>query len=211
MGAIPFGQQVLSRSQNMNNQDEIQDRRQSVRVPDRILLSYSPVEAKRYESFRRDFENGIPLYNHEEFEEIRLYVNSREALTRLRDRDEDLAEFLQYLDNKLNLLLRGRRQAESPLDRLASHEVSLSSGGMAFVAGRPFEKDDRLELHLVLLPSYNYICCLGSVVNSQIIDQGRGHRISLRFSLLTDEDRERLIQHIFRLQSLALRHRRTKQ
>jgi hypothetical protein len=196
----------------MNNQDEMQNRRQTVRMPDRILFAYSPVEPENYEALARDFEKGIPPYNREDSQDIRLYINAQGALNRLRDRDVDLAEFLHYLDNKLDLLLRGTRNGQSPLDRLISQEVSLSSGGMAFLAGRSFKKNDQLKLHLVLLPSYVYICCLSTVVNSQAFEEGElPHRISVRFTLLVEEDRERLIQHLFRLQSLALRNRRLKQ
>jgi hypothetical protein len=195
----------------MDNRDTTQNRRQMVRMQDRILFGHSPVEPEIYEALARDFEKGIPLYNREDFEDVRLYINAQSALTRLRGRDVDLAEFLHYLDNKLNLLLRESRKGQSPLDRLVSQEVSLSSGGMAFFADRSFKKSDRLKLHLVLLPSYIYICCLGTVVNSQICEKGEmPYRISIGFTLLLEEDREKLIQHLFRLQSLALRNRRLK-
>jgi hypothetical protein len=196
----------------MTYRDETQNRRQMVRMQDRILFACSPVEPEKYEALTQDFKKGIPPYNQEDFQDIRLYVNAQNALTRLRGRDVDLAEFLHYLDNKLNLLLRDSRKGQSPLDRLVSQEVSLSSGGMAFLACRPYKKNDHLQLHLVLLPSYIYICCLGTVVNSQVSEKGEMlYRISVGFTLLMEADHEKLIQHLFRLQSLALRNRRLKQ
>ena len=195
----------------MDNSVEIHNRRQTVRMPDRILFAYSPVEPEKYEVLARDFEKGIPLYNREDSQDIRLYINAQSALTRLRSRDEELAEFLQYLDNKLNLLLRDAGKGRSPLDHLVYQDVSLSSGGMSFLVERPFNKNDHLKLHLVLLPRYIYICCLGTVVGVQNSEEGMPYRISTRFMLLMEEDREKLIQHLFRLQSLALRHRRLNQ
>jgi hypothetical protein len=189
--------------------DERLERRQMLRLSDRVLFSCSKVTPEKYEALASDFAKGIPPYNQEELQDVRLHISAQSALSRLRNRDEDLAEFLHHLDNKLNLLLKEVRKAKSPLDHLIPHKISLSSGGMAYLAKQPLAKDDHLELHLVLLPSYTYIYCLGTVVNCQPTgDNEMRHRLSIRFTLLMEEDHEKIIQHLFKLQSLALRNRR---
>jgi hypothetical protein len=188
---------------------EGQERRQMVRVSDRILFSCSKVAPENYEVLASDFAKGISLYDQEELRDVRLYIGAQSALARLRNRDEDLAEFLQHMDNKLNLVLREIKKGQTPLDRLMPLMVSLSSGGIAIPTAQPIQKDEPLELHMVLLPNHVYIYCLGTVVNCQKSGEGAmPYRASIRFTLLAEEDHEALIQHMFKLQSLALRKRR---
>jgi hypothetical protein len=188
---------------------EGQERRQMVRVSDRILFSCSKVAPEKYEVLASDFARGISLYDQEELRDVRLYIGAQSALARLRNRDEDLAEFLQHMDNKLNLVLREIKKGQTPLDRLMPLMVSLSSGGIAIPTAQPIQKDEPLELHMVLLPNHVYIYCLGTVVNCQKSGEGAmPYRASIRFTLLAEEDHEALIQHMFKLQSLALRKRR---
>jgi hypothetical protein len=193
----------------MNEQGEGRNRRQAVRMTDRILFAYTPVQPERYEAVRRDFEKGIPPYQQDGLEDIRLHVGAQNSLVRLRARDEDLADFLHYLDTKLNLLLKEIRGGRSPFDQLTSENVSLSSGGMAFFTGRQLAAGEYLELHLVLAPNHIYLYCLGEVVDCDRKGGGeKPFRVSVKFTLFTEEDREKLIQHLFKLQSLALRKRR---
>lgn len=193
----------------MNEQREGRNRRQMVRMTDRLLFSWAPVEPEKYKAVQRDFENGIPPYQLEGLQDIRLHIGAQSALNRLRSRDEDLADFLHHLDTKLNLLMKEIRGGRSPLDQLVLENVSLSGGGMAFFSNRQLAAGDPLELHLVLQPNHIYIYCLGKVVNCEQKGGGeKPYRISVKFTLLTEEDHEKLIQHLFKLQSLALRQRR---
>ena len=67
-----------------------------------------------------------------------------------------------------------------------------------------------MALHISLLPDYVYIFCFGEVVSVEKNDSPRpgANRIALKFVLINDNDKEKLVQHNFRQQSLALRNRR---
>ncbi|MDA8164577.1 MAG: PilZ domain-containing protein [Desulfobacteraceae bacterium] len=193
----------------MSEQNEGSDRRQAVRMDDRILFAWAPVATADYEKVRGDFEKGIPPYPQGGLQDIGQHVAAQGALSRLRSRDADLAEFLHFLDNKLDQLLKEARGDHSPLDQLSHENVSLSSGGMAFFTVSQLPPGEHLELHLVLEPDHLYIFCLGEVVDCE--EKGGGgkpFRISVKFTLITDDDREKLIHHLFRLQTIALRKRR---
>lgn len=193
----------------MNEQGEGRNRRQAVRMTDRILFAYDRVQRENYEAVRRDFEKGIPPYQQDGLQDIRLHVGAQSTLARLRSRDADLADFLHYLDVKLDLLLKKVGDGRSPLDSLTTENVSLSSGGMAFFSGLQLAAGEHLGLHLVLEPNHVYLYCLGEVVDCDPKGGGeKPYRVSVKFTLLADEDREKLIQHLFKLQSLALRKRR---
>lgn len=188
------------------------NRRKSVRITDRVLLSVDTVAPERLQAVSEDFRQGIPLYNQEEFADFQVFVGAQGALARMRERDSDLGEFFQHLDNKMNMLLKRILGGKSPLDSLASQKINLSANGLAFYDEKPAAVDDLLEIHLVLLPGHSHVYCFGRVVacDPESAEEGGKNvfRIAVEFVLIMEEDRERVIQHNFKQQSLALRNRR---
>lgn len=195
----------------MAEQQKGVNQRQSVRINERVLISHEPVSPVRYKAIADAYVKGIPPYNQEELIDVQMYVGAQSALNRLRERDKDMAAFLQHLDTKVNLLLKKLGNEESPLDRLKFREVNLSGSGIAFAAAKPMKLDEVVEFHLILLPEYTYIYCFGKVVNTKEDKRSDGsvvYRIHTKFILLMEEDQERLVQHNFKQQSLLLRNRR---
>ncbi len=188
------------------------NRRGSVRVADRLLLAAKRVTPEHYRAVVADYEHGISLYNQEGLADIQMYVGAEGALNRIKERDADLAEFLRHLDHKLNLLLKRVQGERTLFDELRLQKVNLSGSGIAFEAEEEFRKGELLELHLVLLPAYTYICCFGTVVSCEQVGpkerKKTAYRLGVEFTLITDDDQEKLIQHTFKQQSLALRNRR---
>lgn len=187
------------------------NRRGAVRVKDRVLLAFGRVPAEKYKAIATDYQNGISLYNQEGLADIQMYIGAESALNRLRERDTDLAEFLKHMDNKLNMVLKRVKGERTPFDDLKLQKVSLSGSGMAFPAPEEFRKNEMLELHIVLLPSYAYVYCFGQVVSCEALSKGQEkpfYRIGVEFALMMDEDQEKMVQHNFKQQSLALRNRR---
>ncbi len=187
------------------------NQRQSVRINERVLLSHAVISPARYKAIADAYVKGIPPYNQEELIDVQMYVGAQNALNRLRDRDKDLAAFLQHLDTKVNMLLKKMGDTDSPFDRLKFQEVNLSGSGIAFVSGQPMKGDEVVEFHLILLPEYTYVYCFGKVVNSKADKRPDGsvaYRIHTKFILLMEEDQEKLVQHNFKQQSLHLRNRR---
>lgn len=189
--------------------DEL-NRRQSVRVTDRILMSCKEISAERLQTVVEDYQHGIPPYNQHGLEDLQMYIGAQTALTRLRERDEDLADFLKHLDTKMNAVLQKVMGEKTLFDELELKKASLSGSGIAFTSDRKFTPEDKMEFHLVLLPSYIYIYCIGKIVScEEEEDEGqKTYKVAAEFILLMESDREKLIQHNFKQQSLALRNRR---
>jgi len=188
------------------------NRRQSVRVTDRIMLAIHPVSAEKMQAVADDFQQGISPYNQEGLTDIQMFIGAQSALAKLRERDGDLADFLQHLDNKMNIMLKQARGGESPLDALVMRKANISANGIAFCSDAPARLDEIVEIHVVLLPSYTYVYSFGKVIAcdpaSEEEESGCKFRVALEFVFLLDEDREKIIQHTFKQQSLALRNRR---
>jgi hypothetical protein len=197
----------------MNGINPDKERRQAVRITGRNLFSYSPIEKDKYEEIAQDFAKGMSPYNQEGLTDIQIFVNAQSALARLREKDSDLAEFLQHLDNKINQILVKIDDGKTLFDDLVLQEFNMSGDGLGFIVDEQLEPGTILEFHIVLLPDYCYIYCLGKIVDCREMvdkDDKTVFRISCEFVLIMDNDRENLIQHNFRQQSLALRNRKRK-
>ncbi len=195
----------------MVGQSSDKDRRQAVRVIGRNLFTYGPITEEKYEEIARDFANGMPPYSQPGLIDVQMFVNAQNALVRLRERDSDLADFLQHLDSKINRLMIKMDEGKTIFDDMVIRDLSISGNGLGFLADEPLEVGTVLELHIVLLPDYCYLYSLGRVVNCLEVtgDDSEGRiRISCEFVLIMDEDREKLIQHNFRQQRLALCNRK---
>lgn len=191
---------------------ECLNRRQSVRVTDRVMLAIHPVSPEKMQAIAKDFQQGISPYNQEGLADLQMFIGAQSALARLRERDAELADYLQHLDNKMNLMLKQVRGGESPLDAMTMRKVDLSANGLAFFTDIPFRLDEVVEVHLALLPAYIYVYSFGKVIACDPPSEEEKSdckcRVSLEFVFLLGEDREKIIQHTFKQQSLALRNRR---
>lgn len=195
-------------------EDDRDDRRSSVRITGRNLFAYKEIAEQRYLEYAKDFQEGISLYSQESLADMQIFVGAQSALGRLRDKDEDLADFLQHLDMKMNILLKKIDHGKTPLDDMKLRDLNLSGAGIAFIAPAEIAEGTFLEFRVVLLPNYLFIYAIGRVTKCEAVPhegQQQFYRVSAEFYLIMDEDRERLIQHNFRQQSLALRNRRRQQ
>ena len=190
------------------------NRRKSVRVTDRMMLAVHPASVEKMEAVARDFQQGISPYNQEGLADIQMFIGAQNALAKLRERDADLADFLQHLDNKMSMMLKQVRGGVSPLDAMVMHKANISANGIAFCADVPVRPGEIIEIHIVLLPSYTYVYSFGKVVSCEPSPEGEElgcrFRVGVEFVFLLDEDREKIVQHAFKQQSLVLRNSRRR-
>jgi hypothetical protein len=189
------------------------DKRQAVRVDSRILFAAHLVSNDVFLGIEKDYDEGISLYNRPELADVRLFVGATAALSRLRDRDEDMAIFLQHIDAKLNTLLRKVDDSPTLLDKLTLQSVNLAGNGLAFWSAKSYTKGDLLEFYIVLPAEDTFIVCFGEVVDC-LPEKNAGlkrNRISCSFRMVMDADREELIKYNFKQQSLALKRRRNQE
>ncbi len=187
-----------------------EDKRQSVRVDSRIMFAVHPVSEDDFLRVKQDLDNGISLYERPELSNIRTFVGARAALERLKDRDADMANFLQHMDAKLNVLLKKVDSSPSLLDQLILQGVNIAGNGLAFWSTKKYAKGDLLEFYIVLPADNTFIDCFGKVVEYRP-EKGNGrsnYRVSCHFKLIMEKDREEIIQYNFKQQGLALQRRR---
>ena len=198
----------------MSDQANIrEERRSSVRVTGRNLFDFNILADEKYETLLQDFEEGISLYNQQNLMEMQMFVGAQNALAKIADKDPDLAEFLQHLDMRINVLLQKIEGNKSPVEDLKLRDLNLSGAGIAFISDQEISAETYLEMRIVLLPTYVFVYVVGRITQCEVISEQQGqtfYKLRVAFTLIMDEDREKLIQHNFRQQSLALRNRRKR-
>ena len=191
--------------------DKREERRSSVRVTGRNLFDFNILTPEQYKVLAEDFESGLSLYNQKQLMDMQMFVGAQNALTKIAEKDADLAEFLQHLDMKMNVLLQKADGKKSPIESLKLRDLNLSGAGIAFICDKKIAMDAKLEMRIVLLPTYIFVYVIGRVTECEPDRKEKGktyYKWRVAFTLIMDEDREKLIQHNFRQQSLALRNRR---
>ncbi|MGE0081803.1 MAG: PilZ domain-containing protein, partial [Thiohalomonadaceae bacterium] len=123
----------------------------------------------------------------------------------------DVAHYLAMLDRKIDMLaahLEGSRGggAVTPDAR-----VNLSAGGLAFWRDQPLAPGTKLELRLVMFPSYVRLHALALVVHAEEDEQAPSHRryrVGVTFTQLAEAEKDALVRHLIELQSAQLRRQR---
>lgn len=196
-----------------DNIDLKSERRNSVRIAGRNLFYCEPVSRAQFKSIIEDYKKGIPPYNQEGLSDVQVFIGAQSALSKIKEKDKDLGDFLSHLDTKLNLMLKMLDTDKGLFEQMSMKELNMSGTGIDFIYNAPFEKDTVLALHITLLPDYSYIYCLGKVKTCSLVQEVEGkkyYRIAAEFILIMEEDREMIIQNNFKQQSLALRNRKQR-
>ncbi len=194
--------------------NEGNDKRQSVRITSRLLLGHRKTTPEKFKAIKEDCDNGISMYNRKELADIQVYVGAQAALSRLQSKDRDLAAFLQHLDGKLNLLLKKIDSSPSLLDKLILQRINIGGHGLAYWTDENHKNGELIELHMIMPSDNSYINCFGEVVDCWKEKDESGQevfRVSVKYVLIMEHDREMLIQYNFKQQSLALQRRRLDQ
>ena len=184
------------------------EQRDSIRIKDRVLLSYHPVTPEEFKSRVREYMEGVedPWVDscHPTFQK-----DIKKHLKNIKDRDKDLAAVLEIVDQKLNMIL-GLIGTEEMCDRGSVpnklYKVDLSAKGLGFLAKEELSKGTILSLSIGLLPEHYFFTCFGQVVRTE--KKSDGWFAGLKFIWITEDDKEKLIEHIFSRQVLHLRMRR---
>ncbi|MGD8908130.1 MAG: PilZ domain-containing protein [Chromatiales bacterium] len=196
----------MSRDKQGKTADE---RREFFRIDDSIRISYSVIEA-----------DTVPVDIEKQVQNDRFSVMTRlqaisqhlsPAFHRIEQRDPDVADYLKALDEKINLLGQSFLVEDKALLGEPSRSVNLSAGGLAMDVADPLAVGDRVEIKLLLLPSYIGVLAYGEVVSFEASphpEAGYPYHVRINFTLIRSVDQDALIRHIMRRQGEMLRQRR---
>lgn len=179
------------------------ERREWIRIDDRILMEYRAVT-----------ESGSPLpaevesASAESISEVvtkpttELLARSGESLM-----GSPVLPWIMKVDYLLEVILHALAASQpSSVSMARPMEVNLSGGGVGFSVNREFVSGDRLALKLIL-PPFIPIQTIVRVIRSVPHTSGQGFTIATEFVDLKPDDQEHLIRHILHTQAERLRAR----
>ncbi len=182
--------------------DSASNRRNYFRVTDQVSLEVQPLSGDR-----PDFASFFELSaQYQLISEFQLLDSESQALLRgITESDRRLGAYLKLLNRKLDSLCRTLALVNDPIDPASLQDVSLSEGGLSFRSPTDYPVDARLQMKMILLPSFCGLLLTGRVLSSQT--DGDAYQLHLEFVDLDDSQRQLLARHILRKQQEARRHR----
>jgi hypothetical protein len=185
------------------------ERRHYFRIDDKAYLR---VKLLSEEAYQQMMKRGGPEHDGSGLaaQLHTLTVQLGNVLLTIRKNNPEVAQYLQLLDKKLEIVARqvegGRGETITPDTR-----VNLCNGGIAYWNETLVARDTKLEIHLVLFPSYLRIAALGRVAHCEEDPQApapRRFRIGVEFTRIGEAEEDGLARHLIELQSAQLRRQR---
>ncbi|MGE4348707.1 MAG: PilZ domain-containing protein [Candidatus Berkiella sp.] len=192
------------------------ERRRYFRIEDKVVLSYKTLSEEEKQLQSRKLQSGEDLCPDLYHIFVMLESDIQDLIKKSKKENLLLSQAIELLNRKLNVIAKGlpndRRKNSSIFNR-EPVTVSLSGCGISFMAPTPIEKGQTVQIEIILLPSRQYIVCLGEIVSSEKVALSENisysaenpFRIAVNFVEIRGEDSERLIQHVIKREVELLR------
>ena len=184
--------------------EDAQERRRFFRIYDKVSLNYRVVQSSEV-----DLEISKSKRHRQQLSELRnaaYAIDARlEVINMQLSQDNPLiGEALTLFHRKLSLHERmlGMDDDDDKVFNQAK-EVNISASGLAFNAETPLSEGTFLKMEIITYPEHQYIPVFAQVVHCKQLDveSTSGYQISVNFKGISDEDEERIVNHIFKKQA----------
>ena len=190
------------------------ERREYFRIKDQVSLEYRSITEVEMDCVLMRIRDEVP----DRFTAAASFAGTswqmKHLLQNLSGSSPDLAQCLQALDKKLNLLAQLLVAETVNTQGACLREVSLSAGGMAFNAERELKTGELLETRLVLFPSLTGILAVSQVISCERrgeVNGGMPWRVAVEYRYIRESDRDLLVKHLLTRQAEMLRARREQE
>lgn len=192
------------------------ERRRYFRIEDNVVLSYKTLSAEEKESQTQKLQAGQDLCPDIYHTFVMLESDIQDLIKRSKKDSLILSQAIELLNRKLNVIAKGPPSDDRRQNSIFNEEpvkVSLSGCGISFMAANRLERGQTVQIEMILLPSRQYIACLGEVVacenaplsSTALHSATHPFRIAVNFVVIRGEDSERLIQHVIKREVELLR------
>lgn len=180
------------------------NRREWIRIDDRLLFEYRLVEEKGDRGcLPREAVTEEMIAAAVEKPTSELLARSGDVLT-----NAALVPWIMKVDWLIEVILKALAKAHpGSIDLARVTNVNISGGGIGFVSPGQFHAGDRLALKLIL-PPFTPIHAVAKVLRSAPPPGGDGFVVAAEFVEMSADDQEHLIRHILQVQAEQLRARR---
>jgi len=172
------------------------ERRNSYRVTHDVIFDFRQIDTNTAEQIdpEQAMDDGVAMHLVSELR--RIDRDAQQLLKIISDKQRLLADYLQKLNSKIDLIARHAVFASST----SSHalRLNISESGVAFRSNRALYKGNFLVLRMIFLPSYTPVVVFGVV--SRCESDNEAFRVAAKFHRLRDQDRQELARQILKAQ-----------
>ncbi len=172
------------------------ERRNSFRINHDLIFDFRLVDTHTADHAdpERAMDDGVAMHLVAELR--RIDREAQQLLKIIGDKQRVLADYLQKLNNKIDLIARHSLFAANAGGQAT--RLNISEGGVAFLSNRAVYKGNFLILRMIFLPSYTPVIVFGVV--SRCESEADGYRIAAQFHRLRDQERQELARQILKAQ-----------
>ena len=176
------------------------EKRSFFRINSELAFNYNGVDLYTVENEKADSlfisdTQTVTFYS----ELQRLNSESSSLLSNVGEMNRPLADYLNILNKKVDLLSRHFIAERNVSDDIEPTLVNLSEGGIAFVARKALYKGSYLALKLVFMDTFSIMTCFGRVIRSDEKSKGE-HQVAIKFLRMSDANLQMLSKQLFRAQ-----------
>ena len=176
------------------------ERRRFFRIDDEAEISFKTITDDEYQAWG----NG---QRDEESEELaKLESELSMTLANLKSQQPQLAKICELLNQKINISMSSHSNTHGFIDNGELKPINLSACGIAFHTDEEIQQDENILLQLKLKPSNVSIVTTGKVIGGGLTNGKNVVRVD--FQDLGESNQDLLMQHLFQVQSRALKKQR---
>ena len=196
-------------------QREIDEKRRYYRLRDSVALKYRILTDEELARTLGRMEIGQPDLLSLASSFAAASGNMQRSFERFRHRSPDIASYLDGLNAKLDQLIQLLVANEGEFGDEPTHDVILSGSGVSIHSAIPIPVGAKLEIKLLMFPSYSCVLAFGKVVrcvmNTNGSQVGQTFDVAVDFTHIRESDRDLIVRHVNQKQTLELRNSRTSQ
>lgn len=172
------------------------ERRNSFRINQDVIFDFRQVDIHTAEHMEpeQSVDDGVAMQLVAELR--RIDREAQQLLKIVTDKQRLLGDYLQKLNNKIDLIARHAVFAAGTNSQTL--RLNISEGGVAFNSDRALYKGNFLVLRMIFLPSYTPVIVFAVV--SRCESDKDSFRIAAKFHRLRDQERQELARQILKAQ-----------
>lgn len=189
----------------MNNEQQ-RERRRFFRIEDTVNLFYKIVDEKTVQALSHVSDDVLSNCSLAAALDV-LSQEGRIIAARLEKNHPDIFEYLKVMDTKINLIAQAVMMQDTHFTEHDSRDVNISASGIAFAADEELQKDQLLEIKIMLTSCMAVIVAYARVIYCCQNAKGGAYSyfIGVDFINMKDDDRELLIKHVVKRQMQQIR------
>jgi len=192
-------------------------KRETVRVRTTAVFTYEVVPPERVQAVVDEIRNAVPDSLDDAIHVDHLWHTGEDLWEKIDEEFSRLTYQLAELNSKMDYLIalaEGR-----PPEQLAPRYrdvLDFSGAGLGFVENKALAEGSVLRMAIELSRFPRQVAhCLGEVVRCEPRAalggaNAREFTIGVRFTVINEDDRERIIRHVFKMQRRYLRNRKER-